>query len=83
MEGGTLQSRAKTYIGEGELLTVIHGGDGDLALRHVIVVVDVIGQSTHFCWGQIDCLVVDIGSVRNGRGHFFVGSTGGLGVVVD
>lgn len=39
----------ETYIGESEFLTVIHGRDGDLALRHVMVVVDVIGQETLLC----------------------------------
>lgn len=39
-----------TYIGEVEFLIVIHRGDGNLALRHVMVVVDVVGQKTHFCW---------------------------------
>lgn len=38
-----------TYIGEEEFLIVIHRGDGNLALRHVMVVVDVVGQKTHFC----------------------------------
>lgn len=39
-----------TYIGERALLTIVHVGDGDLALRHVIVVIDVVGQHTLICW---------------------------------
>lgn len=38
-----------TYIGEGEFLTVIHRGDGNLALRHIIVIVNVVGQDALLC----------------------------------
>lgn len=35
-----------TYIGESALLTIVHARDGNFALGHVIVVIDVVGQQT-------------------------------------
>lgn len=35
-----------TYVGERGLLTIVHAGDGDFALGHVIVVIDVVRQQT-------------------------------------
>lgn len=34
--------RNKSYMTELHVLFVVDGGDGDLALRHVVVVVDVV-----------------------------------------
>lgn len=39
----------KTYICQLEFLTVIHVGYSDFTLRHVIVIVNVIGQVAHIC----------------------------------
>lgn len=33
-----------TYICQGAFLSVIHTRDGDLTLRHIVIVVDVVGQ---------------------------------------
>lgn len=42
----TLMVTSFTYVGECALLTIVHVGDGDFALGHVIVVIDVVGQHT-------------------------------------
>jgi hypothetical protein len=39
----------RTYIGQLTFFTVVHVWNGDLTLRHVVVVIDVIGQHTYVC----------------------------------
>lgn len=38
-----------TYISQLKFFTVVHIGNGDLTLRDVVVVIDVIGQKTLVC----------------------------------
>lgn len=49
-----------TYIGERALLTIVHVRDGNFALRHVIVVIDVVRQETPICFGPKRKLMVGL-----------------------
>lgn len=40
-----------THLTELHVLLIVNGRHGDLALGHIVVVIDVVAESAHF-WGE-------------------------------